>query len=190
LAIVGSAITLAIAALAIGASPAVVGPTLGFAGWEPAPTTPEVAFANAAAKDCQIEPSMRLMAHDQRGTAATLVFVGAGQLSLCLVATDSTGDIVAAATGTTRLEAMSGPLSVDTGLSAPAGNKSPGVRIMAGRALPPISAVDVVRADGVDVKATVASGVWVAWWPSTTEGTNVRAVDWNGSVVATAPGVN
>jgi len=187
---VSGAVALAVLALAISASPLAVSPTLGFVGWRTAPDSPNPGFAAAANQKCSVGSSMRLVAQDQRGNAATLIYAGGGDLTLCLVAQDSTGTIVTAASGSTHLEAAGGPLVVDTGLSAPASSTSPGVRILVGRASAPITSVNVVRSDGVDVAATVSSGYWVAWWPSTVTGTSVRSTDSHGAVVQVATPLN
>jgi hypothetical protein len=181
---------LAVAVWLAVASPLAVTPTVAFVGWESTPDAPDVNFTTAARQACHAGSSMTLMAQDQRGNAATLLYAEDGELALCLVAKDSAGSIVAAASGFTHLEAPDGPLSVDTGLSAPESAQSPGVRIMAGRAAAPIAAVQVARSDGVEVIATVSSGYWVAWWPTSTEGTTVTATDSDGVVVAVEEGLN
>jgi hypothetical protein len=130
-----------------------------------------------------------LVAQDQRGNAATLVYADGNQLAICLVARDSAGDVVAAASGVSHLEAVAGSLSVDTGLEAPATGSSPGVRILAGRAAAPIAAVTVARADGVTVSATVRDGYFVAWWPNTSDAVSVNSTDRHGSVVEVKPGL-
>ena len=178
---------LAVALWAALATPFAPGPTVTFAGWRPAPDAADTSLAAAATGRCQIDGVMKLVAQDQRGNAATLVYADGNQLAICLVARDSAGDVVAAASGVSHLAAVAGSLSVDTGLEAPATGNSPGVRILAGRAAAPIAAVNVTRADGVTVSATVRDGYFVAWWPNTEEAASVSAFDRYGSGVEVKP---
>ena len=188
LALAGAAV-LAVALWAAFATPFSAGPTVTFAGWRPVPDAADASLASSATGPCQIDRAMKLVAQDQRGNAATLVYADGNQLAICLVARDSAGDVVAAASGVSHLEAVAGSLSVDTGLEAPATGSSPGVRILAGRAAAPIAAVTVARADGVTVSATVRDGYFVAWWPNTSDAVSVNSTDRHGSVVEVKPGL-
>jgi hypothetical protein len=159
-----------------------------FAGWQPVPTTPDAALADAASAVCGAAkdelPGMRMIGQDQRGSAAAIVFAGNGQLSICLVTRDKAGKVVATASGLTRLEPRASSLSVDSGLSQPETSNFPGLTIVAGRVGGDVSSVEVARADGVLVSATVTSGYFLAWWPTTDEIARVTAKDKRGGPVA------
>jgi hypothetical protein len=185
---VGATVLVVIVGWAIGTSPVSVSPALAFSDWGPRPDATVADFAAAALTDCHVEQGGRLAVQDQRGSAAVLIYAGGGELTLCLVARDRTGAIVAAASGGSHLLPAPGPLSVDTGLSAPASAQSAGIRIVAGRAAAPVTAVVVTRSDGLQVTATVSSGYWVAWWPSELAEQSVSAMNSAGAVVQVAPG--
>ena len=180
----------AIALWALTGTPFLGSPRVAFAGWQPMPTTADQALAVAAKSACAAASTMSLVAQDQRGNAATLLYAGSGQLSICLVLRDNTGAVVAAASGATILEGGGGALVVDTGLSAPRTADSAGLQIVAGRVGPSVKAVEVARADGVTVDATVSSGYFVAWWPTDDRAERVTAIDAVGATMTTVPGLN
>lgn len=187
------AAVIALAIWAAAAGPVPGSPTLAFAGWGPVPQVPDANFIASAAERCHTadaDPSMRLVVQDQRGNAAALVYAGGADLSICLVARDSVGAILTAASGFTHLGGLDAPLSVDTALFAPASSQSPGVRIVAGRASPAVASVKVARKDGVEVTAALSSGYFVAWWPSTAQGTTVTATDSGGAIVDVQAALN
>jgi hypothetical protein len=132
---------------------------------------------------------MTLVAQDQRGNAATLLYAGGGELAICLVLRDAKADVVTAASGVTHLAATVEPLSVDTALSAPRSANSAGMTIVAGRVGPSVSGVRVARSDGVDVEATVSAGHFVAWWPTQDSADSILALDRGGRPVVTVPGL-
>lgn len=171
----------------LNAAPSVGRPELALAGWEATPTAPDVALADAASEPCMASglgvPAMSIVAQDQRGNAATILFAGGGQLSICVVGRDKSGTVVAAATGVSRLETTAKALSVDSGLSEPKTPNFPGLTVIAGRVGQGVSSVEVVREDGVEVTATVASGYFVAWWPTTDKAGTVVGKDESGTQV-------
>ena len=180
-----------IAALAlwtVNASPFAGSPQLVMAGWEAAPTRSDAALAAAATGACSgSDPgvaAMPIVVQDQRGTAATILFAGGGQLSICVVARDETGRVVAAASGMTRLEATANTLTIDSGLSAPKTANFPGLTVIAGRVGQGAASVVITRSAGADITATVASGYFVAWWPSTEKASTVAAKDASGTPIS------
>jgi hypothetical protein len=158
------------------------------AGWASAPVAADGALASAAAAACAAggddDTALPMIAQDQRGNAATLLFAGGGQLSICLMARDDTGQIVAAASGMTRLVPTSSSLSVDSGLGSPATPGAPALTIVAGRVDGSVATVTITRTDGVAVTATVSSGYFVAWWPTDAEAKVVRAANSAGAVIS------
>jgi hypothetical protein len=179
-----------VALWAVNASPFTGTSSVAFAGWQPIPTTADQALANDAKATCLADgslPPMSLVAHDQRGTAATLVYAGGGELAICLVVRDSSGAVVAATSGVSHLDGRSGALTFDTGISAPKASSYPGIRIVAGRVGPSVTSVKVSRADGLTVDATVSSGYFVAWWPTDDDALNATAIDSAGATLATVP---
>lgn len=185
--VAGTAVAV-LALWAINASPFAGSPQLVLAGWEAAPTQADAALAAAAVGPCSSSDpavaAMPIVAQDQRGTAATILLAGGGELSICVVARDETGTVVAAASGLTRLEPSAKALSVDSGLSAPRTANFPGLTVIAGRVGQGVASVAITRSDGVDVTATVASGYFVAWWPSTDKASTVTAKDESGRSVS------
>ena len=190
--ILGLAFAAAIGFWGLNATAFVGRPSDAFAGWQAVPTLSDSALAAAAQPICLAgspSPEMKLVAQDQRGKAATFVFVGNGQLILCLVTRDETGSVVSAAAGQTLLESRTTPITVDTGLSAPKGVGSDGIQIIAGRIDPSVSAVRIARADGLVVEATVTAGYFVAWWPSDTKADAITALNGSGKPISTVPGL-
>ena len=186
----GVTIAAAVALWAVNASPFVGTASVAFAGWQPIPTTADQALANDAKATCLADsslPAMSLVAQDQRGTAATLVYAGGGELAICLVVRDPSGAVVAATSGVGHVEGRSGALTFDTGISAPKAANYPGLRIVAGRVDATVKSVKVSRADGVKVDATVNSGYFVAWWPTDDDAVNATAIDSSGATLATVP---
>lgn len=181
----------AIAALAlwtVNASPFAGSPQLVMAGWQAAPTRSDAALAAAATGACsssdQAGAAMPIVVQDQRGTAATILFAGGGQLSICVVTRDGTGTVVAAASGETRLEPTAKTVTIDSGLSAPKTANFPGLTVIAGRVGHGAASVVITRSDGADISATVASGYFVAWWPSTDKASTVAAKDATGTTIS------
>lgn len=167
-------------------------PRVAFAGWAPVPTLSDATLAAAAASACSIGDAgpMSLVAQDQRGNAATMLYAGGGQLSICLVLRDGTGAVVAAASGLTRLAGSADPLVLDTGMSSDKSPQSDGLWIVAGRVTPEVRSVIVSRTAGPDVAATVSSGYFVAWWPTADKATTITAKDAAGTELAVVPGLH
>ena len=183
---VAAALVIAAGLLAISTRPGAVGPTVAFVGWQPIPGVADSTLASGAIPECHAADA-ELVAQDQRGNAATLLFASGRELTLCLAVEDSSGTIVAAASGGTHLGTQSGALSVDTGMSVPANPGWPGLRILAGRTSGAVATVTVTRSDGVEITATVRSGYFVAWWPSDIPGATVTARGASGTVIEVAP---
>jgi hypothetical protein len=180
------ALVVAVLLWALSTRPGVVGPAVAFVGWKPIPGAADPALAAGAVDKCHAEGA-DLVAQDQRGNAATLLFAAGEEMTICLVVEDSTGTIVSAASGGTHLATQRGAISVDTGMTVPANPDWPGLRILAGRASTAVATVTVTRSDGVEIRATVKSGYFVAWWPSDTPGSTVTARDAGGAIVAVEP---
>jgi hypothetical protein len=189
---VGVTVVAAVALWALNASPFVGKAPVAFAGWQPVPTAADRTLANDAEATCLSDaslPAMSLVAQDQRGAAATLLYAGGGELAICLVLRDSAGSVVAATSGVSHLEDRSGALRIDTGISAPKTPNDPGLRIVAGRVDQAVKSVKVLRVDSAKVDATVSSGYFVAWWPTDDDVVNVTATDAAGATLATVPGL-
>jgi hypothetical protein len=189
---VGVTVVAAVALWALNASPFAGKAPVAFAGWQPVPTAADPTLANDARATCLSDaslPAMSLVAQDQRGVAATLLYAGGGELAICLVVRDSAGAVLYATSGVSHLEDRSGLLKIDTGISAPKVPNDPGLRIVAGRVDQAVKGVKVSRADGVKVEATVKSGYFVAWWPTDDDVVNVTATDSAGATLATVPGL-
>lgn len=186
----GATAVAVVALLVLNATSFVGAPQAAFAGWAPAPSVADRALAAAAESACLANaglPAMSLVAQDQRGNAAALVYAAGSELAICLVLKDTKGDIVTAASGVSHLEGPAGTLRVDTALAMPRSANSEGLRIVAGRVSPAAKAVNVERTSGPTVVATVASGYFVAWWPSDADATVVTAADAGGAPIATSP---
>jgi hypothetical protein len=189
---VGVTVLAAVALWALNASPFVGKAPVAFAGWQPIPTAADRTLANDAKATCLTDtslPAMSLVAQDQRGPAATLLYAGRGELAICLVLRDAAGTVVAATSGVSHVGDVGGLLKIDTGITAPESPNYPGLGIVAGRVDQAIKGVKVSRADGVTVDATVNSGYFVAWWPTDDQVASVTATDSSGATVATAPGL-
>ena len=159
-------------------------PSVTFAGWTSTPSAPDLSLAASGSAACNVDPSMNLVAQDQRGNAAALLYRGGDQLAICLVVRDSAGSVVATTTGFTRLAEFGGALSVDTILSAPPAGQDPGIRIVAGRVSAHATRVDLAREDGTSVGATVRAGSFLAWWPTDDDATEAVAKDSHGATLA------
>jgi hypothetical protein len=127
---------------------------------------------------------MSLKAQDQRGNAAALLYGGSNELSICLVTRDSAGDVIAAAAGFTHVASDPGTLEIDTTMAMPESGQNPGLMLVAGRVSTAAARVEIQREDGVDVHATVASGYFLAWWPTEAKAVQVVALDKAGSELA------
>lgn len=159
------------------------------AGWEPIPTVHDPALASGAAAACDpVDASgvsaMALLAQDQRGNAAAFLFAGSGNLLTCVAARDAGGEIVAATSGTTQLEATTSALTVENTITQPRTANFGGLVAVGGRVSQDVSSVTISRADGVSIVATVTDGYFIAWWPTDDRASRIVAIDGSGATVA------
>lgn len=160
-------------------------PSVAFAGWGATPSLPDAELAASGTSPCHVDgEAMELVAQDQRGNAAALLYRGGNELAICLVVRDSAGTVVATTTGFSRLAEFEGTLSVDTILSQPRTGQNAGIRIVAGRIDADVTRVDVTREDDASVEATVKSGSFLAWWPTDEDALEVTAKDARGATLA------
>jgi hypothetical protein len=155
-------------ALAVGAVVAVVslgaGASNAFAGWTPTPTPPSPDQLAAASADCRshspiagLPPKLT----DTRGPFTFSVYAAGGSSAICISGPSFTA---VSATVASRPE------------NVPAGRLAPSISHLTnrdghaysfaeGRAGAGVSGVTFILDDDTKVKATVANGWFVAWWP-------------------------
>jgi hypothetical protein len=116
---------------------------------------------------------------EQRPVAALFLFADDRFMVLCEIArrTDGADDfsIVRAVR-----ETNGDPIEEWGATNSPAGSgdgTGPGVNdlLVYGAAAPNVDRVDILLADGSAVEASVADGIWVGWWNSSSPATRVRA---------------
>jgi len=135
-----------------------------FASWQRVPTSPDPAMAGWASSHCT-NTQLPLLIQDQRGLASLFAFREGTSYLLCVVYTVDTP---------TEKGWMSFSSTADLGDYGQAiewsgigfgGGDQGSANAMIGRATGATSVV-IVRADGVEIRASVRDGLFAAWWPT------------------------
>jgi hypothetical protein len=166
-------------------------PQAAFASWTAVPGVPDPALAAAAEEDCRQVPSPRsrtpsfshlpLVAQDQRGQAALMLFSDGDAVALCLILPDRTKSVSAG-----QRTPLHGTVEILTAIRADRTESE--TATLLGQVADTVATVEIVRDDGLVIEATVSGGFFLAWWPGPAEAGEVRAYDVSGELVATLPG--
>ncbi len=166
-------------------------PQTAFASWTAVPRVPDPALAAAAEADCRQAPSSRsrtppfsdlpLVAQDQRGQAALILFSDGDAVALCLILPDRTKSVSAG-----QRPPLHG--TVETLMAIRADRTEGETATLLGQVAETVATVEIVRDDGLVVAATVSGGFFLAWWPGPAEAGVVRAYSGSGELLATLPG--
>jgi hypothetical protein len=153
-----------------------------FAGWRATPTTPAAGQLAQAAQACGKGLGSAVLT-DSRGPYTASIYADSTTSDLCL-----SGDGVSMSSSSTTVA----PASVAVGRIELGGG---GTRDSAGNALTlvdgrtgaGVTAVTIQRSDGSSVRATVASGWYLAWWPGTVTATNAEVTTASGTSTVAFP---
>jgi hypothetical protein len=177
---------LAIAAMVLQPfAPAVQTPSA-FASWQRVPTSPDPAMAGWASSHCT-NTQLPLLIQDQRGMASLFAFREGTNYLLCVVYTVETPTKKGWMSYSSSAALEDGHAIEWFGLGFAAGDQG-AANAMIGRATGATSVV-IVRADGVEIQASVRDGLFAAWWPTSNNhiGTpnprEIRAYGPDGSLV-------
>jgi hypothetical protein len=185
-------VALLVAALILTGGSGQTTPQFEFVGWSTRPASPNPSLLAEAPGRCGLQASALGDGHsfiqDRRGSAAAFAFLDGRELTTCLLLTDPKSGFRAAAYGGSRVADTDEPLEVDSGLSAPDTANAPGITILVGRVSSAVQRVEVARADGVVVQASVGRGLFLAWWPHAIAAKSVTALAEGGVVISMVSG--
>ncbi len=154
---------LAIAALVLTPFAPVTKPASAFASWSRVPTSPDPAMAGWASSHCT-DTHLPLLIQDQRGAASLFAFREGSNYLLCVVYTEDTPTAKGWTSYSSSSTLPNSDRSIEwTGFGGGAGDQG-SFDALIGRATGATSVV-IVRADGVEIQASVRDGLFAAWWP-------------------------
>jgi hypothetical protein len=162
-------------ALSSGAAPA-------FAGWQATPTNPGPGQLAQAAQACGRDLGSPVLT-DSRGPYTASIYAGSTTSDVCLK-----GDRVSMSSSSTSAVPVSvgaGQLELDGGGTRDAAGDA--LTLVDGRTGAGVTAVTIKRSDGSSVRATVANGWYLAWWPGTVTATNAEITTASGTSTAAFP---
>jgi hypothetical protein len=170
-----------------------------FAGWRPVPTAASSGQATTAAASCQAQleaspalsgapagPGWDAIATDVRGPFTVFIYENGSVNATCFTGPSFTAVSTSAPDGgsmssgsasgaggansyTTGGNGTGGLVHISVAHLASAGQGP--YTLVEGEVAADVSAVTVVRSDGVDVQASLAGGLFVAWWPGAQDAT-------------------
>ncbi len=191
LSLAGVAAAVAMAfALTLGIAPGPTQPDAVYAGWQAIPTKNDETMRTAATSQCLdgFRPDARLLVQDQRGRVAMFVFGAFNEYLACVLIPDGKGGYRAEMVGVN--DGVNAAFSNHFGWSVssgPASDLPPEVTMFG---TTDASKVVIRRADGSEVVASVAGGIFLAWWPGCAQPAAMVAYDGNVEIASRdmAPG--
>lgn len=162
-------------------------PGSAFATWTAVPAEPDPAVAASAAEECwtpSLQPAparLPLVAVDQRGRVTLALFSDGESLTDCMLVD---GQVSAVSHGAeTGGDSLTGAIQVlNHGRYE---RESTVMHLISGAVASDVASVIVTRDDGVDVTATVGTGVFLVWWPTPGDAATFTALDAAGNVLET-----
>lgn len=147
--------------------------------------------AEAACREVgQIDPARaKVMLHDQRGAGVdTVIFGGPNLIGECDTQLHLDGKVRVSGGSSTTLVAAAPPQG--PGVTNELGGAMSGTDVIertvaGGQVGPGVAGVVIVLSDGSAVTASVANGLYSAWWPGKTEAVSVVVLGPDGSPLAT-----
>lgn len=140
-----------------------------FAGWQSTPTTPAPGQLAQAARSCGQDLGKPVLT-DSRGPYTASIFADSTTSDVCL--RGSGVSMSSSSTSTAPARVAPGQIQVDgSGRRDSAGNA---LTLVDGRTGAGVTAVTIDRSDGSSVRATVANGWYLAWWPGTVAATKAE----------------
>jgi hypothetical protein len=175
-----------------------------FADWTPLPSLPSTAEQGQAIRGCHqfvrqaddvgraaakasakhytpiAVSDLRPIAVERRGQETLTLLASKRAFASCFGESDGSGGIFA---GVTPPRQPHGDEARTVSAGGTSTNDSPPAQIsmIAGQAGPLVSSVEIVRTDGVVVRATLKSGWFFAWWPTSAGAKSLRITDRDGT---------
>jgi hypothetical protein len=150
----GGATAAVAVALLLGSS---AGPA--FAGWTHAPSSPAPGQTAAALQQCGTQTPVLT---DTRGPYTAIVYALPNGVGTCVEG----GSVLFNSTASGGDQGSVPPGQIQSTLSTGSSSSGNTLTVVGGRAGSGVTAVTLERSDGVDVKATVSDGWYLAWWPA------------------------
>lgn len=165
--LVGAAVALALI-FTLGSSP-----TPAFAGWTPTPTRARPGETAAAMARCHLGRPVLI---DTRGPFTAAVYARPDAVGTCLngasFMSGGTSSSKLAPVGARQIQVTAQTVSAGPGADA---------TVLDGRAGAGVRGVAIRLSDGRTVRATVAHGWYLGWWPGTSRGTTVEIITRDGT---------
>jgi hypothetical protein len=170
-----AAVVTAIVTLGSSAAPA-------FAGWKSTPTTPAPGQLAQAAQACGQHLGSPVLT-DSRGPYTASIYADPTTSNVCL-----SGNGVSMSSGSTSAAPASvapGRIELDGGGTRDAAGNA--LTLVDGRIGAGVTGVTIERSDGSSVRATVAGGWYLAWWPGTVAATRAQIATASGTSTVAFP---
>jgi hypothetical protein len=154
--------------------------------WSLVPLPPDPRFVQAAASHCA-DPdanvgALAVVLQDRRTPNTSALLTVAGPLHGSCFLTLATGGGGSSSTDQ-QLDALAAPIAVDEQSSGGVADGT--ASLLGGRAGPDVQVVQLTMSDGRLVTASLGSGHWLAWWPSTLTATKLVAFGADRAVMVT-----
>jgi hypothetical protein len=173
-----AAAVVAIVTLGSSAAPA-------FAGWRSTPTMPaasQLAHAAQATQACGRGLGSPVLA-DSRGPYTASVYADSRTSAVCL-----SGNGVSMSSRSTSPAPATVPAGqIQLGGGGTRDSAGDALTVVDGRTGAGVTAVTIKRGDGSDVRATVANGWYLAWWPASVAATSALVTTASGTSTVTFP---
>lgn len=177
-ALAASATTAAVAAVVVLGSSAAPA----FAGWSPTPTRPLTGQLAAAQQDCSSDQGTPVLT-DTRGPYTASIYADATSSHTCLQG----GALSMASSNGQAAQANVPAGRVQLNGSGMKDSSGQALTLVEGRIGAGVTSVTIDRSDGTSVRATVAGGWYLAWWPGSTQATTAAVSSATATVSETFP---
>jgi hypothetical protein len=153
--------------------------------WSVVPLPPDPRFVQLAASRCG-DPdagvgAFGVVLQDRRTASTSALLMTAGPLHGSCFLTLATGG-GGSSSSDQQLDPISGPIAVDEQSSGGVADGT--AALLGGRAGPQVQRVLLTMSDGRVVTASLGTGHWLAWWPSSLGATKLVALGADGGVLA------
>jgi hypothetical protein len=154
--------------------------------WSVVPLPPDARFLQLAAARCgdpdaNVGP-LAVVLQDRRTANTSALLTNAGPLHGSCFLTLATGGGGSSATDQ-ALDPMTGPIAIDEQGSGGVADGS--AALLGGRVAPNVETVQLTMSDGRVITASLGTGHWLAWWPSSLSAMQLVALGADGAVLAT-----
>jgi hypothetical protein len=153
-----------------------------FAGWRATPTIPAPGQLAQAAQVCGQGLGSAVLT-DSRGPYTAAIYADSTTSDLCL-----SGNGVSMSSSSTTGSPVSVPAGrIELGGGGTRDSAGNALTLVDGRTGAGVTAVTIERSDGSSVRATVANGWYLAWWPGTVTATNAQLTTGSGTSTVAFP---